>query len=288
VEEVVAAGRHFYIGLKGRLLERIQELAFCRQRLRHLQDYLEAPPDTERDLAETAATGIETTAIHTPAPSAESYWDTIRESTTARVLLPDGETDMDRSAQQFIRRLKPEQWDRLDQAIQDGLLSEVGGLHHACMTGSDLARQLAGPLVGVAAKALGEFLPETDVAEVESAMAAAGTENIAQQIKAYFDRAVPLVDGKAPADQTAFFLTPASDAGKALAEQAAAVIPQLQIVRVPGQTDLMLCREQGFLSSDDLKRVLRTCRQAYDEKVVSPSTSPHARFDFADWMPLDP
>jgi hypothetical protein len=287
-EEVVAAGRHFYIGLRGRLVERLQELAFCRQRLRHLQEHLEAPAEIDRDVTETAATGVETTSIHSPAPSAEEYWDSIRESTTARVLLPDGESDMDRSAQQFIRRLKPEQWDRLDQAVQDGLLAELGGLHHVCVTGNDLTRHLAGPLVAVAAKALGEFLPETDVAEVEFSMAASGTENIMHQLKTYFDRAAPLVESKERTNQTAFLLTPASEAGKTLAEHALTAIPQLQTVRVPGQTDLMLCREQSFLSADDLKRMLRTCRQAYDEKVVTPTTSPHARFDFADWTPLDP
>ncbi len=288
VEEVVGAGRQFYAILKGRLLDRIQELAFCRQRLRHLQEHLESPPDEARDLAETAANGIETTSVHSPAPSPETYWEAIRESATTRVLLPDGESDLEQAARKFLRRLKSEQWDRVDQAIQDGLLAELGGLHRVCMTGNDLPRHIAGPLIGVTAKALGEFLPETDVAEVEFSVAAAGHEDIAEQIKDHFNRAAPLVDGKDTSDQTAFLLTPGSDAGKELADHATRSVHGLEIVRVPGQADLMFCRERGNLSPEDLKRLLPVCRQAYYEKMVAPNTSPHARFDFADWLPLDP
>jgi serine/threonine protein kinase len=288
VEEVMAAGQQFYRALQSKLADRLQELAFCRQRLRHLQERFDKPPDEDQDLAETTTTAVETTSSHSPAPSPEAYWESIRESTTARVLLPDGASDMECSAEEFVSRLNAEDWDRLDQAIQNGLLSELGGLHRACMTGSDLSRHLAGPLIRVAAKCLSGILPETDVADVEFSLAASGHEDIAQQVRACFDKAAPLMESSGGADQAAFLLTPASESGKALADHATRAVQSLEIVRVPGQTDLMFCREQGFLSPEDLKRVLRTCRQAYAERTVSPNTSPHARFDFADWMPLDP
>ena len=62
----------------------------------------------------------------------------------------------------------------------------------------------------------------------------------------------------------------------------------LQVVRVPGQADLMFCREQGPLTFDDLERVLKPCRAAYEEPATLPQVSPHARFDILDWMPLAP
>jgi hypothetical protein len=63
---------------------------------------------------------------------------------------------------------------------------------------------------------------------------------------------------------------------------------RLQLVRVPGQSALLFCREQGYLSLEDLQRVLRACRSAYQEAQVLPQSSPHARCDISDWMPLDP
>jgi hypothetical protein len=60
------------------------------------------------------------------------------------------------------------------------------------------------------------------------------------------------------------------------------------VVRVPGQSDLMFCREQGCLSVQELHKVLRQFRSAYEAAAVTPPTSPHARFDIMDWLPLDP
>ena len=63
---------------------------------------------------------------------------------------------------------------------------------------------------------------------------------------------------------------------------------RLQLVPVPGQSALLFCREQGYLSLEDLQRVLRGCRGAYQEAQLMPQSSPHARCDISDWLPLDP
>ena len=44
-EELIAAVRHTYALLTGRLTERGRDLGFCRQRLRHLHENLESGPD---------------------------------------------------------------------------------------------------------------------------------------------------------------------------------------------------------------------------------------------------
>jgi hypothetical protein len=62
----------------------------------------------------------------------------------------------------------------------------------------------------------------------------------------------------------------------------------LHLVNVPGQADLMFCREQAELSLEDLDRILHSCRAAYEEAVNLPQLSPHARFDIQSWMPIDP
>jgi hypothetical protein len=62
----------------------------------------------------------------------------------------------------------------------------------------------------------------------------------------------------------------------------------LKLVRVPGQSDLMFLCEQGGLTAEELAPMLKPCRTAYENANGSPVTSPHARFDITDWLPLEP
>ncbi len=85
-----------------------------------------------------------------------------------------------------------------------------------------------------------------------------------------------------------FLLVPASATGKAFGEAVQVALPTVKLVRVPGQADLMFCCEQGQLTGNDLHQVLHPCRLAYEDAARAVPTSPHARFDITDWMPLDP
>jgi len=287
-EEVAAAGIQFYALLHARLEERIREISFCRQRLRHLEETLEAGPMDNDAMASSGRFGLDMTPGTTPVPSAENYWETIRQSDTVRVVLPEGDGDLEVAAERFLRGLSVEQRIQLDQALQERVLTPLGGLHHICVSSGDLLRGLAGPLTEGAAECLGALLPVTDVAEVEISAAAAEQGDITARAKDHYANAAPLVAGTDEKNQQSFLLVPASDPGKSLGDQAKAAIPGLHLVRVPGQTDLMFCREQGFLSPDDLQRMLKNCRPAYKDSANLPNVSPHARFDITDWVPLDP
>ena len=111
---------------------------------------------------------------------------------------------------------------------------------------------------------------------------------MSKQIQTYQQRAVPMITSKDAANQVSYLLIPATDAGKTFGDEAGKAVPELQIVRVPGQAHLLFCREQGYLSNDDVHRLLRPFRAAYEEAAVVPQVSPHARFDILDWVPLDP
>ena len=88
-------------------------------------------------------------------------------------------------------------------------------------------------------------------------------------------------------EEIAFLLVPASDAGKAYGEEAKKLLPHLQAVKVPGQADLVFCRERTRLTPEELERVIAFCREAYQQSAPVPATSPHSRFDTRDWVPLD-
>jgi hypothetical protein len=289
-EILLATGSQFFGLLQARLEERLRDFDFCRQRLQHLSDSLEKPP--EEDLLAHGRFGLEVTPTsNTPVPSAESYWEAIRGSQTVRVVLPDGETDLELAAQRFLEQLNPDQWGDLDRDLYEHVVTPQGGLHRVCGGAGDLIRNLAGPLIGQAQAALETILPVTDVASVEFSAVAAEGGDIRERAREHFLKAAPLVPEKDDANQETFLLVPASEAGKRLADEVRAAVPGLadeRIVRVPGQADLMFCREQANLSFEELQRLLRVFRPAYDDLVYNPLTSPHSRFDVTDWVPLDP
>src|SRR5262249_5171029 len=162
-----------------------------------------------------------------------------RESGTVRIVLPDGQTDLAKAADQFVAQLAPEQWQTLDQALLDRVLAPLGGLHHLCVSSGDLLRSLAGPLTEQAAVTLGEPWPVTDVAQVEFSAAAAAGAAIHERAQSHYAEAAPLVEAKDGAGQHAYLLVPASEAGKSLGEQAKQVLGTLNVLPVHGQADLM-------------------------------------------------
>jgi hypothetical protein len=247
----------------------------------------------------------------TPLMTTDTFWESIRESATTRVVLPEGESDLEQAARHYIETLSAEQWTQLDQAFQDQVLAERGGLFKACMSASDLVRHLTVPLLNQAVASLSDHLPVTDVAQVELSVAVRAEGDLPARIRAYHGRSTTLLRasgeaapkrqpaavgagrsfGDAPGaiEEHSFLLIPASESGKRFGEEAQRALPEgVQLVNVPGQADLMFCRDQSGLSAEDLGRILHNCRKAYDETANVPNVSPHARFDIQDWTPLDP
>ncbi len=231
-------------------------------------------------------------------------------------MLPEGEVDLEHTALKFLSTLQQEHWTQLDQSLQDHVLGPRGGLQKACLNTNDVLRHLAGPLVTQAVETLSSHLQITDVAQVEFSRGATAEGDLAARIHQYHDKAEPVLGasvgvasgnvrhlgsrseyefsspspvpgqedhlpGKTPAnpDQPTFLLIPASDAGKQYGDLASQEVPGINLVNVPGQADLMFCREQACLRLEDLERLVRVCRTAYEESAHVPHTSAHARFD---------
>jgi len=201
-----------------------------------------------------------------------------------------------------LQLLKPDQWIQLDKDLHEQVLVPRGGLHGALMTSGDLSRTLTEPLLDNAITLLGQYLPIMDVAQIlgsecglvepdgvlNGVHAQTGQFDLSEQMRGYLQRAVPLLSEPDEKNKHAFLLVPASDVGRYLGEAVHKVLPEVKVVRVPGQSDLMFCREQGCLSLTELHKALRQFRAAYEATVNTPPTSPHSRFDIMDWVPLDP
>jgi hypothetical protein len=201
--------------------------------------------------------------------------------------LPGGATSLDQAAQEFISSLTPEHYQKLDEAIQAVMLAPMGGLQAVCQKNSDLARLLAGPLIDNTAAFLSDLLPETDVAEAEFSTAEARGKAVSEHIEKFYSKAAPMLSAGGLGNQIAYLLHPPSKACEALAVEALRTLPNLCLVPSSSPTDLTFCREQGFLSHEELQRLMRLCQTAYTELTATTAQSPHARFDISEWMPLD-
>jgi hypothetical protein len=306
-DDLASAVLQFFGNLRGRLNEKLRDMSFVRQRLRGLQEILEVPDQALEEPTEPVSS-IELSPGHQSLVSTESFWHSIRESTTARVVLPGGTEDLDQAAARFLVTLTPDHWVQLDQALQDQVLAPCGGLFKACMGSIDVQRHLIPALLSQASTVLGTLLPVTDVAQVELSLGQADPGELANRLESYHEQAVPVLGAspivqasgsstrlgsvpelaKPPENQHSFLLIPGSDSGKNYGEEARQSLEALHIVNVPGQADLMFCRELDYLRFEDLERILNVCRGAYEELVTVPNTSPHARFDIQDWAPLNP
>src|SRR5262249_29570596 len=101
-EDLTCAVQHCYTGLAGSLRDRLRDLSFCRQRLRHLREQLEAP---DEDFDETMPVSGDSGLSPSPLPTSEPFWESIRHSATTRVVLPMGEKDLQQAAVRVIDRL---------------------------------------------------------------------------------------------------------------------------------------------------------------------------------------
>jgi serine/threonine protein kinase len=291
-EEILVAVKNTYGGLAGKVADRGRDFGFCRQRLRYLMENLDFQhQDDDDDDGGPSTHAGELTPSHSPmSDPTDALFDVIRQSATARVVLPDGVDDLEVAAQRFLVALSDEHWKLLDKELSERVLAPRGGLHSACINSGDLTKNLAVPLVREAGVLLAHHLPIMDVADILMSECGEQTasRSLPDQIKAYLDRAFPLVQAKDQKHQKSFVLVPASKAGRQLADQVEEIVEDVQLVKVPGQADLMFLREQGGLTSADLHKLLRPCQAAYEANTATPTISPHARFDIVDWLPLDP
>jgi serine/threonine protein kinase len=274
-EDMADGTARFYRVLRQRLEEQLRALSFCRSRMDQLIDVLESP------LLNLPASSDTPVSI-----SEEALQQTIHPTNTLQVVLPNGETHIERSAKRIVASIKPQDIERLEIALQKLVLEPRGGLVAVCQLNADMSRTLFAPLVEQTTAFLGDLLPVTDVTDVETANAKVKKVDLATRIEDYHRRSAPPA-GTVESDENTFLLYPESESGKAYAQLVKKVLPHAVAVAVNGAaTDLMFCREHANLRPEELSELLANCQAAYYESLVSPQSAPHARYDVAEWLPL--
>lgn len=286
-EEICRSIQQFFKVLQGSLEDLQRDLILCRNRLRDLQQAMGS--DTNVDDPHISSNGVEKER-HAMA-LAQSYSSALLRDATivlaSRIVLPDGATDLDQAADDFLARITKNEWVQLDQFLQEQVLHKLGGLRQTCMTSSDLTRALGTPLLEKASEYLGQHLPITDVCEAEYSAAEKLEIDLPSQLKAYYHLATPSLGSQEPDRESGFLLLPNSDAGRNLGKIARETLDQLQVVQVANTTDFLFCREQADISLADLQDMLGPCKLAYEEAASTPKDTPHSRYDILQWIPLE-
>jgi hypothetical protein len=274
-EDLADATARFYRALRARIEDRVRELSYCRTRMDQLVQTLESP------LLNLPASSDTPVSV-----SEEALQQTIHPTNTLQVVLPSGETHIERSARKIVNSVKPEDIDRLEIALQKLVLEPRGGLTALCNLNADMLRTLVAPMVEQTTAFLGDLLPATDVTEVETSAAQAKKVDLVSRIQEYHKRSAPPA-GAADSDEQTFVLVPDSESGKEFAGMVKRAVPTALTVPVNGSaTDLMFCREHGCLRTDDLVALLASCVPAYYQSLANTHTAPHSRYDVTEWMPL--
>ncbi len=283
-QDMLEAALIFFRSLRSRLEDRIKDIGFSRQRLKALEQLLAAPVgDWAGPQAFTGENGDAA-----PGLLRDPFWEAVQGTATVEIVLPGGESDLEKSAGQFIDSLRPEHWQQLDEELHAKVLAPLGNLLSACTGNANLLRHLGRPLVEQTAAYLGGILPITDVAQVEYSAAKARGKDLGEGIRKTHQGAVPVLGGQDEKAQAAYLLVPDSEAGRSLGFEAQRAIPGLTVVKSNALTELTVCREQDSLGVAELQQLLNLSRLAYQEMAPQPPTSPHARFDVIEWLPLEP
>src|SRR4029453_802998 len=144
--------------------------------------------------------------------SEEALQQTLHPTNTLNVVLPAGETHIDRSANKLVKSVKPAGVLRLEIALQKLVLEPRGGLTALCALNADMSRTLVAPMVEQTTAFLSDLLPSTDVTEVESSNAQARKVELPTRIQDYHARSAPPCGSEG--DTQTFVLVPDTDSGK--------------------------------------------------------------------------
>ncbi len=274
-EDLADATAKFYRALRTRVEDRLRELSYCRTRLDLLVQAMECP------LANLPVSSDTPVAL-----SEDALQQTLHPTNTLNVVLPAGDTHIERSAARVVKGVKPQDVRRLEIALQKLVLEPQSGLTAVCLLNADMGRTLLAPMVEQTTAFLGDLLPITDVTEVEVSAARARKVDVSVRIRDYHTRSAPPCGSEG--DAQTFVLVPDSESGKAFAGVVKGAVPTALMIAVNGAaTDLMFCREHGNLRPDEVAALLSACMPAYYESLASPQTAPHARFDVTEWLPLN-
>ncbi len=267
--------------IQSNLEERCRDLLRCRQKLGHLREGIQALPretnyqqpvkPDKRDPGDHANLNL----ILAPVDS----------NASVGILLPKGNSDIPSAACDLVDRLRDRDWARLEEVLQTLVVQPSGGLIPICLLSSDLQRDLAQPLIEQGAAFLGSLVKFQGVFDLLN-----GFQN-SQQSQEVFEQLLHPAEpslGGADSKEKIYLIVPHKPDLQTTTLRAKSRINDIEWINLPeSSSEWLLIRERNNLRVEDLQELLTMCKDAYSQLSGHIATSPHARFDIQEWLPLE-
>lgn len=278
-----------YRTLAGRIDELLRDLKFCSQRLKQLEvSLMTAASEQDLTSANMESLGGKPSGYSSSQMSSSQILRDAAMVLASRIVLPDGQTDLEQAATRFLANVPEKAWTELDLYLQENVMKPMGGLFTLCMNNSDLSRALNGPLLQGTAAYLDQHLEVTDVCQAELSTAEMLGVDLAAQTKVFHHLATPSIASKTAGEsESDFLLVPSTEAGKQFTALATKTLDKLKVIPISVVTDIFICREQASLTLADIQQMVQLCKDDYEQNKSSLISSPHARMDTQDWLPLE-
>jgi hypothetical protein len=244
-----------YQGLRDTLPTRQEEIRFCRQRLAEFQQKLAGGRATERK----AELGF------------------------GEHFLPVAADTVDGAVDRLLHGIKPEDLRALDEEVQGAVRRQFQSLAQLCLSPATGFQELRAAIEQQAESHVHGLIGQASAAAVYLKERHADAEVRADLARA-FDEAVPTLAGsRVSGAELRFLAVPPDVAGSRLGNLAAAVANGVQVVAVPGASDVYFYREQPHLPLADLPQLGLQAEQIYRQMIAAGNFTPHTRMDVIHW-----
>ncbi len=200
----------------------------------------------------------------------------------ARYIL-SGHHSLSTYVEQFLHDLPEDALIKLDHDFAECLERYQANYADACRgRGANFADLL--PLLDPSIEEiLDEMLPSEDAAEQ---LLSSPSQIVMDQLREAYREARPHITQKLGSRQGAFCLmvTPATQQATDLIQMAQSTLPQIIAAPEGPNHQVMMYRETGPLQ---VHEVYPQGKQAYEQSIKSPPTSPHNRFDISHWYAIE-
>lgn len=202
----------------------------------------------------------------------------------ATTVLPPGCPDLESAVEALRTQVSPELLAELEQRLQQRLLRSHRSMFEFFLDAERDCRDTAHLLLEEACEFFESCLPQANVAEILLSNSSWDASTAGDLLREAYQLAEPTLRGSG--NELVVLGVPDSEAGRRLADEAAAVLGRNDLCTVPcGAEEVLFHRELQSVQPGDLPVLGTAGHVAYQEFCDSPGITPHSRAD-VEWLTI--
>ncbi len=204
-------------------------------------------------------------------------------------LLPSGCASLEQAAYSFIRQLRDQDWQILEQRLSKKIEQDYGSLFAAFSNSDNLLDQFRDLLLSETRSFLDQRMQDVDIVEMFFARYAQQDQAVAMIQRAYHNATPPLTPyAPGKAEEVCILGLPAGEQGEPFQFLVHRALGYVDIHPVAHPDEILFYREYFQFPLESVPQMGRMAQEAYGEVIGMDRFSPHTRIDILDWRPLPP